>query len=287
MHRVGVRLVSGSLPATSAGGKQSRAASCHRAVFVVCLVLVTVATLLTASAAQAESVSPEPIGSQSPLPATTSSPSPASVDAPPSPDPGAVVFAENCSGCHGAVGGGGFGPPLLTAGSSSLVVTMVERGGIDMPSFADALDPDEIRAVADHVSQKLAAPVTRTAQAAEGGEIFRLYCSGCHGATGAGGALTMGGNAPPLRDYPPAEALAAMYYGRRNMPAFVKGTLDLRQQTAVALYVEVLADPPSPGGFGLGYVGPVSEGMVAGGALAVLILLAVWLAWKHRRAVVG
>ena len=261
MHRVGVRLAAGSLPAFTAGGEGGRAAPRHRAAFIVCLVLVATATLLTASAAHAES--------------------------PPPADPGAVVFAENCSGCHGAVGGGGFGPPLLTAGSSSLVSTMVEEGGIDMPPFAEALDPDEIRAVADHVAQKLAAPVTHSARAAEGGEIFRLYCSGCHGATGAGGALTVGGNAPPLRDFPPAEALAAMYYGRRNMPAFGRGTLDLRQQTAVALYVEVLADPPSPGGFGLGYVGPVSEGMVAGGALAVLILLGVWLAWKHRRAIVG
>jgi len=280
MHHVDVRLAAGSLPASLAGGDAGRAVPHHRVACFVSLMLVAAATLVAAPVAKAGSLSPAPVESSSPPLAATSSPSlPAA--------PGVEVFAENCSGCHGAVGGGGFGPPLLTAGSSSLVTTMVEEGGIAMPSFADALDQQEIRAVADHVAQRLAAPVTHGARAAEGGEVFRLYCSGCHGATGAGGALTVGGNAPPLTDYPPAEALAAMYYGRRNMPAFANGTLELRQQTAVALYVEVLADPPSPGGYGLGYVGPVAEGMVAGGALAVLILLAVWLAWKHRRAADG
>ena len=197
---------------------------------------------------------------------------------------GAVVFAGNCVGCHGRQGRGGVGPTLEPAGFASLVAAMVEQGGIDMPPFGQALDEAEIDAVAEFVSQVLADPVARTAKVAQGGEIYRLYCAGCHSATGRGGALTQGRNAPDISQYPAAQALAAMIRGRGNMPAFAGNTLDLRQQAAVALYVEVLVEPPSPGGRGLGYLGPVPEGAAAAGGLLVLIALAVWLAWKTRKA---
>jgi hypothetical protein len=68
------------------------------------------------------------------------------------------------------------------------------------------------------------------------------------------------------------------------MPAFAGNTLDVRQQAAVGLYVGVLVDPPSPGGHGLGYLGPVTEGAVSSIALLIMIFLAVWLAWKSRTA---
>ena len=76
-----------------------------------------------------------------------------------------------------------------------------------------------------------------------------------------------------------------MILGTANMPRFAGGTLDVRQQTSVALYVQVLLDPPSPGGRGLGYLGPVPEGAVGAAALLILIFVAVWLAWKSRGAV--
>ncbi len=203
---------------------------------------------------------------------------------------GAVVFAQNCSGCHGAAGQGGVAvpslpfppPPLAPAGFASLVSGMVQQGGIQMPSFAQALSTAQIQAVAEYVSQQLADPAARTAEVAYGGQIYRLYCAGCHSTTGRGGAMARGRNAPNISLYPPAEALAAMILGRGNMPVFAGNALDVRQQTSVGLYVEVLDDPPSPGGRGLGYLGPVPEGAVGAGALLILILAAVWLAWKSR-----
>ena len=59
-----------------------------------------------------------------------------------------------------------------------------------------------------------------------------------------------------------------MIIGRSNMPDFAGTTLDVRQQAAVALYVELLQKPPSPGGWGLGYIGPVTEGLAASAASA-------------------
>jgi len=199
-------------------------------------------------------------------------------------DPAAEVFVENCSGCHGTSGEGGFGPPLAAAGFASLVAPMVEEGGITMPAFGDQLSDAQIQGVAEYVAAHIADAAARTAVVADGGEIYRLYCAGCHSTTGRGGALTRGRNAPDISQYPAAEALAAMILGRTNMPAFAGNTLDVRQQAAVGLYVAVIIDPPSPGGHGLGYLGPVTEGAVSALALLILIFLAVWLAWKSRTA---
>jgi ubiquinol-cytochrome c reductase cytochrome c subunit len=224
-----------------------------------------------------------PAGSGSFSPAPTPEPVPSSTYAP---GTGGRVYAENCAGCHGARGEGLVGPPLAPAGFSSLVGPMVEQGGISMPPFGEVLSQSDIDAVSQFVAEELADPESREAEVAPGGDLFRLYCAGCHSATGSGGAMPVGNNAPNIRQYPAAEALAAMILGRGNMPAFAGNTLDVRQQTSVALYVQVLApDPPSPGGHGLGFLGPVPEGAVGGVALLILILISVWLAWRSRKEV--
>jgi ubiquinol-cytochrome c reductase cytochrome c subunit len=240
---------------------------------VILAILFAAATVAPAGASSSPSPSPsvQPFGGVSPA-----------VEA--GADPGAVVFAQNCAGCHGSRGEGGFGPPLAPAGFASLVIPMVEEGGIQMPSFSDQLSDAEIQAVAAYVAAHIADPASHEAVVSGGGETYRLYCAGCHSTTGRGGALTRGRNAPDMSQYPAAEALAAMILGRGNMPAFAGNTLDVRQQTAVGLYVSVLVDPPSPGGRGLGYLGPVTEGAVSAVALLILIFLAVWLAWKSRTA---
>ena len=192
---------------------------------------------------------------------------------------------QNCSGCHGPKGEGAFGPPLAPAGFAELVGPMVEQGGIQMPAFRDALTQDQIDAVAQYVAATLADPASHEAELNRGGDLYRLYCAGCHSATGRGGALTAGQNAPDIAQFPAAEALAAMILGRREMPAFAGNTFDVTQQTSVALYVDRLIEPESPGGAGLWYLGPVPEGLFGAVGLVILVLLAVWLAWKSRKAV--
>lgn len=197
---------------------------------------------------------------------------------------GAVVYATNCNGCHGPEGLGGVGPSLLPAGSASIVAGMVEEGGFEMPPFGRSLDAEQIAAVAGYVAAELAAPEARTADVVHGGELYRLYCAGCHSATGRGGAMAKGRNAPDISQYPAGQSLAAMIIGRRGMPAFAGNTFDVGQQAAVSRYVEMLVEPPSPGGHGLGYYGPVAEGFAAAGGLLVLVALAVWLAWPSRES---
>lgn len=212
------------------------------------------------------------------------------------PATGTEIFAQNCSGCHGARGEGNvrgpfYGPSLRAAAFSSLVAAMVERGRqaptpalVQMPAFGGVLSGEQIAAVSAYVSDVLSDPAARSAQVSEGGLIFRLYCSGCHSAAGRGGAIVNGANAPNLRLHPAATALAAVIIGPGNMPVFAGNTLDARQQAAAARYVEALLTTPSPGGRDLGYIGPVAEGFAAAIALAALVLFTVWLEWGKGRA---
>ena len=194
--------------------------------------------------------------------------------------PGAALYVGNCSGCHGDRGQGlpGLGPSQQADAFPGLVAGMVTRGGINMPAFPQ-FTRAQVAAVSLFVAGQIAAPEARTATVADGGVLYRLYCSGCHGSTGRGGAVSQGRNPPSLAEYPAAEALAAMIFGRSNMPVFAGGVLDVRQQAAVALYVQVLQKPPSPGGWGLGFFGPVTEGLAAFFGLCILLVAAVWLAW--------
>ena len=245
----------------------------------------TVAPAATAAADTAASPSPAPSSS-----ATSASTPTTPVTAPASGPaavvgggPGAALYAANCSGCHGDHGQGLIGPSQQADAFPSLVAGMVTRGGIQMPAFPQ-LTRAQVAAVSIFVATRIAAPEARTATVADGGVLYRLYCSGCHGSTGRGGAVTQGRNPPSLAEYPAAEALAAMIIGRSNMPVFAGGVLDVRQQAAVALYVQVLQKPPSPGGWGLGFLGPVTEGLAAFFGLCLVLVAAVWLAWGKGEA---
>jgi ubiquinol-cytochrome c reductase cytochrome c subunit len=166
-----------------------------------------------------------------------------------------------------------------------MVAPMVRQGApnakpVAMPAFQGKLSDREIAAVADYVAGTLSDPAARSATSSEGGTLYRLYCAGCHSTTGRGGALAGGQNAPRFQGIPGARAWAAMIRGPGNMPAFAGSAFDVRQQAAVGRYVNVLTAPPSPGGQGLGWIGPVVEGAVAMLAVVGLVLVGVWLAWR-------
>lgn len=67
--------------------------------------------------------------------------------------PGAQLYGQNCAGCHGGAGEGGFGPAL--AGNKDLadadaVVEQILGGGGGMPAF-DQLSEQEVAAVTSHI----------------------------------------------------------------------------------------------------------------------------------------
>ena len=67
---------------------------------------------------------------------------------------GGQVYADNCSGCHGANGEGGFG--VAHAGNQNLadggfVIDRILNGQGNMPAWADRLDDIQIASVATFI----------------------------------------------------------------------------------------------------------------------------------------
>jgi ubiquinol-cytochrome c reductase cytochrome c subunit len=238
------------------------------------LAALAAALLVPAVAFADDGMDMSPSPSPSPSAAAAGSPQPAAEEAP---VPGGQLYTANCAGCHGQEGEGqGEFPSLKAAAFADIVAEKVRVGGGAMPAFGGSL-PERIEAVSEYVAADIADPAAREATVSEGGDHYRLYCAGCHGATGRGGVLT-DGNAPSFEGMPAANSLSAMLQGPGQMPSFADA-LDTRAQAAVSRYVQVLVTPPSPGGDGLGYVGPVAEGLVAFAALLVIMLVAGWLSF--------
>lgn len=76
----------------------------------------------------------------------------------PSPARGEEIFAQYCSGCHGADGGGANGGPSLrgTGVTMQRTLAQVRNGGGGMPAFRGTLTEQQINDVAAFVTQRLA-----------------------------------------------------------------------------------------------------------------------------------
>jgi ubiquinol-cytochrome c reductase cytochrome c subunit len=119
--------------------------------------------------------------------------------------------------------------------------------------------------------------------AALGGKLFRTNCAQCHSFVGAGGALTGGKYAPPLdtSSVTPVQIYEAMLTGPQAMPVFTDATLSSEDKQAIIAYLVQTREEPNPGGFGLGRIGPVSEGLVGWlVGLGLLVLSAMWITAK-------
>lgn len=214
--------------------------------------------------------------------ATTGQPSAVPVAAPAAfaaPD-GAALFQSACSSCHGKEAQGGFTAPSLRGmpyGDDTVrsVEEIVRDGTDEMKALGDELSDQEITAVAEYVVSTYGAQGDVTL----GGELFRLNCAGCHGASGRGGALIYSEtNAPNLTTGSNAITVGAIRGGPGTMPPFSEAALSSEAVASIATYVAVLRDPPHPGGLLVPPPGPVVEGFLAALlGLGGLLLAAAWV----------
>ncbi len=188
---------------------------------------------------------------------------------------GEELFALGCSSCHGLDGEGtDNGPNIVDAGEAAADFQL--RTG-RMPAADDEgqqpekpvrYDDDEIRALVAYVGSLGDGPAIPDVDAARGdlangGELYRANCAACHNASGIGGALSYGGEAPSVRDVDPVQVGEAMRTGPGQMPVFGADSFSPEELDDIARYVEDLSEPSRRGGFSLGGVGPVTEGFVA------------------------
>lgn len=211
---------------------------------------------------------------------------------------GKSIFAKDCSSCHGQMGQGipGIAPSLIGVGSAA-VDFQVSTGRMPMAGPAaqadrkpPVLDPAQTRAVAAYVASLAGGPAIPTAgqvsmagaNAGFGQQLFVADCAQCHNFVGAGGALTYGKYAPPLTQATPTQIYEAMLTGPEAMPVFNNTTITPQEKRDIIAYIVSTRNEPNPGGFSLGRIGPVTEGLIA--FLALLLFMvgaALWITAKH------
>ena len=207
-------------------------------------------------------------------------------------DEGQKLFAANCATCHGMnLQGTSEGPSLIGVGAASVDFQV---GTGRMPAAATGpqaevkpvqFTEEQTAALAAYVASIAPGPaipndkyLQADGDAAAGAELFRINCAMCHNVAGAGGALTEGKYAPSLKGVTEAHIYEAMITGPQNMPVFGDNNLSPDDKANIITYLKFLDDNPSPGGFDLGNLGPVSEGLfiwIFG--LGAIVAITVWL----------
>lgn len=130
------------------------------------------------------------------------------------------------------------------------------------PAFSPAQISDLVAYVGSFGGPPI--PVVDPAQGnlAHGFQVFALNCSGCHQIEAAGGIVT-GGIAPPLNRATAVQVGEALRIGPFLMPKFTPRELNNYDVDSIARYILETRDPTDLGGWGIGHIGPVPEGMVA------------------------
>jgi ubiquinol-cytochrome c reductase cytochrome c subunit len=209
---------------------------------------------------------------------------------------GRQLYAGNCSSCHGGVGEGvrpssaatGAGPSLIGVGARAADFYLrtgympLDRAG-EQPKHSRVLfSPRQLDALIAYVASlgngpPVPTPHPERGSVADGQALFTENCAGCHQIATRGGYLP-GAVAPPLRHVTAVQVVEAARIGPYVMPRFTERQLSDRQLDSIAAYVVSMRQPEDAGGWSIGRIGPVPEGLVAwllAGTALVLCCLAI------------
>lgn len=208
---------------------------------------------------------------------------------------GSELFAGNCASCHGIAGSGitkarpgagdmyGLGPSLRGVGAQAADFYL--RTGLmpldnphHQPSNNRVLFSDkEIRSLVMYVASlgrgpTIPNPKPRQGNISEGAQLFTSDCAGCHQEDARGGFVT-GARVPPLQGYTNTEIAEAVRIGPYLMPKFAPSQISDAQLNSIIRYVQSQNHPYNRGGWGIGNIGPIPEGLVTWLIAAPLLLI--------------
>jgi len=211
---------------------------------------------------------------------------------------GFQLYAGNCATCHGP-NGKGFVAPRPGQGSGGILGKAPSLHGVGaraadfyvrtgrMPLGHVGEQPNrgrvffserQIRALVAYVGSlgngpAIPHPHPERGSLSSGLELFASHCAGCHQTAVAGGYLP-GAVAPPLDRATPTQIAEAVRIGPYVMPRFSEKAITDRQLDSIIRYVVYVRNPKDAGGWSLGHIGPIPEGLVAW-LIAGTILVAV------------
>ena len=187
---------------------------------------------------------------------------------------GSGLYAENCLSCHGPGGRGTErGPRLRDVGAIAAdfylrTGYMPLRNPHDQPTRRSSpFSREEIDALVAYVAslgkgEPVPKPHPERGSVAVGLHLFTEHCAGCHQVVGEGGYVT-GARVPPLKHASATQIAEAVRLGPYLMPRFPKTQISDRQLDSIVAYVEWAKHPDDRGGWAIGHIGPVPEGLVA------------------------
>jgi quinol---cytochrome-c reductase cytochrome c subunit len=203
---------------------------------------------------------------------------------------GEHLYGRYCVSCHGPNGAGasgqsvggsaarnqtvftGEGPSLHGVGalSADFYLTTgympLKRTGIQPRRSRVLLSPAQISDLTAYVASlgggpKIPHPHPEGGNLSEGMHLFRAHCAGCHQIVARGGYVTHA--VPPgLGQATPTQIAEAVRVGPYVMPEFSQQSISDKQLDSIVKYVLYARQPQDLGGWSLGDIGPIPEGLV-------------------------
>jgi ubiquinol-cytochrome c reductase cytochrome c subunit len=205
-------------------------------------------------------------------------------------DDGRMIYLRSCASCHGPQGEGTVDGPGLQNSGAAAADFMLRTGRMPLNLPGDptrrrspAYDDATIRALVDYVGSLGSGPpvpnvVVSGADISQGRALYTAECASCHGPSGGGDAIGGGVSAPALTESDPRTVGEAVRIGPGAMPVFNESALSDEEVADIAAYIQLLRNPPTPGGLQPPLVGPVAEGFVAVVVgLGLLIVIVRWV----------
>ncbi|MGN6664814.1 MAG: cytochrome bc1 complex diheme cytochrome c subunit [Solirubrobacterales bacterium] len=199
---------------------------------------------------------------------------------------GSELFAANCASCHGFRGEGvlapsesgvggtsGQGPSLVGVGELAPDFYLrtgrmpLDHAGEEPERQPPFFNSHEIEAITAYVGSfgggpKIPEPEPDYGSLSEGMALYTEHCAGCHQIAGQGGYVT-GAKVPVLDHASSTEIAEAVRIGPFLMPKFPKSQISDGDLNKIIAYINRTKHPEDAGGWGIGHIGPVPEGMVA------------------------
>jgi ubiquinol-cytochrome c reductase cytochrome c subunit len=204
------------------------------------------------------------------------------------------LFTSTCSACHGTRGQGvpGKGPDLRDAGAAAADFYLnTGRMPLSHPDVPPQRTRPEYSA---NVRRQLIAyiaslgdgPAVPPVDPAKGDlqqgyAAFTDHCAGCHTITARGGVAPPGA-APALQQANATQIAEAVRVGPYLMPKFGANEIDQHELDSITRYVLSTHHLDNAGGWSIGNIGPIPEGLVAWLLAGSVLLLVTRLIGERR-----